>query len=232
MNWLTIAVIVFLVLMTVFGAKRGLVKTVLSLTAFALALVIVAFAHEPVANMLRENTGIYDSIEEGITQFIEGRTQNASETGEEIIDQLQIPGILKQSLAENNSKAMYSQLGVKKTADYVVAWLTNLAFGAITYLITFVGAWIILKIVTIILDHLTKLPVIHQLNSFAGAVIGFLIGMIIVWVGGLIVTAFASAEWGRQALAMIQQSSILSFLYNNNIFVNGVIKTIGSLGAR
>ena len=40
MNWLVIAVIVFIVLATLAGAKRGLVKTVLSFASFFVSLVI------------------------------------------------------------------------------------------------------------------------------------------------------------------------------------------------
>lgn len=234
MNWLTIGVILWIILMTAIGAKRGLVRTVLSFTAFLLALVIVAFVREPVANALKEHTAIHDSIEKGIGEFVEGSLnsaagQSGAGTGKEVIDALPLPQLLRESLAENDSSEVYLELGVSSVSDYVVQWLTELAFQAVTYLITFLAAWILLKILSLVLDQLTHLPVIHQLNSLAGAVFGLLIALIIVWIGGLVVTAFASSQWGIEALAMIQESPLLSFLYNNNILMNGLIRAAGNL---
>ena len=53
MNWLVIAVIVLIVLATLAGAKRGLVKTVLSFASFFVSLVIMLFVREPVSDFVK-----------------------------------------------------------------------------------------------------------------------------------------------------------------------------------
>lgn len=231
MNWLTIGVVVFIILITAIGAKRGFVRTVLSFTSFLLAMLIVSFAREPVAQALETHTEIHSSIEEGISRFVEnslGQNAEASsaDSTAELINSLPLPQVLKQSLTENNSKEVYSQLGVSKLSDYIVQWLTELAFQALTYLATFAGAWVLLKILSLVLDQLTHLPVIHQLNSLAGAVFGLLTALIVIWIGALLVTACASTQWGSDALAMIEESALLSFLYNNNALLGGLIRAV------
>ena len=66
MNWLVIAVIILIVLATLAGAKRGLVKTVLSFASFFVSLVIMLFAREPVSDFVKDQTGIYAAIETSV----------------------------------------------------------------------------------------------------------------------------------------------------------------------
>ena len=39
-------------------------------------------------------------------------------------------------------------------------------------------------------------------------------------------TAFAAQDWGREALSMITQSTLLTFLYNNNFLLNALLKAV------
>ena len=229
MNWLTIAVIAVIVLATLAGAKRGLVKTVLSFASFFLSIVIMLFVRQPVADFVEEHTQIYATIENGIGSFV-GEKVQALQSGkeqitEQVIDSLNLPDILKENLEKSNDAAVYEQKGAANVAVYITGWLTDLAFQAVCSVISFIIVWIILRIVTLLLSGIVQLPILHQIDCIAGAVGGLCIALILVWIGGIVVTAFATTDWGREALSMITQSSLLTFLYNNNFLLKTLLQT-------
>lgn len=229
MNWLTIAVIAVIVLATLAGAKRGLVKTVLSFASFFLSIVIMLFVRQPVADFVKEKTEIYTTIEDGIGNFVGEKVQALQSSKEQIADQviesLNLPDILKENLEKSNDAAVYAQKGANNVAVYITGWLTDLAFQAVCSVISFLVVWILLRILTLLLSGIVQLPILHQIDCIAGAVGGLCIALILVWIGGIVVTAFATTDWGREALSMITQSSLLTFLYDNNFLLKSLLQT-------
>ena len=142
MNWLVIAVIVLIVLATLAGAKRGLVKTVLSFASFFVSLVIMLFVREPVSDFVKNQTGIYAAIETSVSSFVEEKTQEIqagqAQLTDKVIDSLNLPDVLTKSLEQSNSKAVYEQRGIQNIAAYITGWLTDLAFEAVCCIISFV----------------------------------------------------------------------------------------------
>ena len=173
MNWLVIAVIVLIVLATLAGAKRGLVKTVLSFASFFVSLVIMLFVREPVSDFVKDQTGIYAAIETSVSSFVEEKTQEIqagqAQLTDKVIDSLNLPDVLTKSLEQSNSKAVYEQRGIQNIAAYITGWLTDLAFEAVCCIISFVVVWILLRIVTMLLAGIVRLPVLHQIDCIAGA---------------------------------------------------------------
>lgn len=229
MNWLVIGVIVLIIAATMTGAKRGLVKTVLSFTSVLLSMVIVLLIRQPVHDFIKEKTKIYVSIENGITSFVEEKTQaigsTSSSAAETVIDSLNLPDVLKNALKESNSSEVYKQSKISSVAGYICEWLTNLAFQAVCYIISFIIVWILLRLVTGLLSGVVKLPMLHQIDCLAGAVCGLFTALVVIWIGGIAVTAFATTQWGRNALSMIERSRLLTFLYDNNYLLNTLLKT-------
>lgn len=229
MNWLTIAVIAVIVLATLAGAKRGLVKTVLSFASFFLSIVIMLFVRQPVADFVKEKTEIYTTIEDGIGNFVGEKVQalqsSKDQIADQVIDSLNLPDILKENLEKSNDAAVYAQKGANNVAVYITGWLTDLAFQAVCSVISFLVVWILLRIITFLLSGIVQLPILHQIDCIAGAVGGLCIALILVWIGGIVVTAFATADWGREALSMITQSSLLTFLYDNNFLLKSLLQT-------
>ena len=76
---------------------------------------------------------------------------------------------------------------------------------------------IILKAILIMLDIISKLPILHQVNILAGATAGAIEGLVLVWIGFIIITMLGSTTFGQEALGLINDNELLSYLYNNNI---------------
>ena len=79
---------------------------------------------------------------------------------------------------------------------------------------------IIIKIIEISLDLISKLPVLNVMNTLGGVVCGFVHGMMILWILGVIITVFSWTELGQYIALQINENSILRFIYSHNYLVS------------
>lgn len=234
MNWLTVAVILFLLVEVLIGWKRGFVKMALSLFAVVIALVITSAAGLYVKEGLSAHTPWQTNIQESIRESFDGYLMDQMETMEPdqenaLLDQLPIPEVLTNLLKENNNSAVYEKLGVDTLTSYVSSYLANMIMTAIAYVITFIFVFILLKIVFHFLHLVTRIPGLKQLNSAAGVILALVQGLILLWVLCLVLTAFANTDWGMQVMGMIKESSFLSLIYNHNLLLQLLMEIMMNL---
>lgn len=234
MNWLTIAVILFLIVEVLIGLKRGFVKMALSLFAVIIALVITSAVGSYVKEMLNEYTSWQTNIQENIQSSFDGYLEEQMDILEPqqenaLLDQLPIPDVLTGILKENNNSSVYEKLGVDSLTSYVSSYLANMIMTAIAYVITFICVLILLKIVFHFLNLVTRIPGLRQLNSVAGGILALAQGLILLWVLCLVLTAFANTGWGIQAMEMVKESSFLSLIYNHNLLLQILLEIMMNL---
>ena len=97
-------------------------------------------------------------------------------------------------------------------ADEILHWAA--------FLVALLLAGVLIRGIIFSLGIVSHLPVLHGLNKTAGLVLGFAEGVVLVWVFFLVITVCASTSVGGQLLKMTAQSSILSWLYRNNLLLN------------
>ena len=76
-----------------------------------------------------------------------------------------------------------------------------------------------IRLLSYILNVLTNLPVIKGVNKIAGGVVGGAKCIIFIWIGFLILTLLCDTTIGKQGMTLVEQDTVLNFLYNQNIFV-------------
>ena len=218
-NIMLTGVTVFVVVMIAIGMKRGLVKTAFSFGSIFIALILVNIL-TPVAKEVIKNTPVYDSINQNIQSYVSEHiatsTENMTETGinnqEKIINELPLPNGLKESLTKNNNQSSYDSLAVNTFKEYVVAYLTDVVLNAVVYILLFMVISILMKTLVEVLNIVTKLPVIHTFNMAGGA--------LIVWLLCMVVTIFSSTSWGQTVCKAIADNGVLSMIYDNNLIQN------------
>ena len=72
-------------------------------------------------------------------------------------------------------------------------------------------------------DLLGELPVLGLINHVGGAIAGAAAALVIVWLLFLVVTLLYSNTAGQACFEMIEKSSILTFLYENNILITRLL---------
>lgn len=112
-----------------------------------------------------------------------------------IIDSLALPDLLKTQLAENNNASGYASLAVSGFEGYLAAFMANLVLRVLSYMITFVLAVLILKLLVMTLDIVAELP-LRRGSTGLGLLVGTAQGICVVWILFLIITVMGGTDAG------------------------------------
>lgn len=97
------------------------------------------------------------------------------------------------------------------------SYLAELILQAAAFLITFLLVGVLVRGVAFSLGIAAKLPILHGMNQTAGMILGFVEGILAVWIFFFAVTVCISTETGMKLLLMIADSEILSWIYRHNL---------------
>ena len=146
-----------------------------------------------------------------------------------IIDSLALPELLKTQLAENNNASGYASLAVSGFEGYLAAFMTNLVLRVLSYIITFILAVLILKLLVMTLDVVAELPLLKGINRTLGLLVGAAQGVCVVWILFLLITVLGGTDAGSRILILISQDKVLSVFYDTNLFLKLLMGMFGNL---
>jgi uncharacterized membrane protein required for colicin V production len=220
MNWLLVIIVAILAVNTLIGLKVGFIKTVFSLVSMILALTLTIWISPMVNNFLKDNEKFYHYISEKVEKVMPLLQEQADgEKQEAEIEGLKLPKSIKNSLIKHNNAESYKSLAVHNFKGYVNGYLSGIVINALAFIITFIVILILLWIISIALDIISKLPLLNEINKTAGLLAGLLHGLVVVWLFFILLTVFGSYELGQKAMQMIEDSQVLSLIYNNNLLL-------------
>lgn len=228
MNWLFFAVAAFLIFHVIDGFRRGFVRKFVSAITLVLTLVLVIALTPMVTSVIQEHTSLQQSLQEKCSEMLQTETFDENVKSDQVmmIDRMNLPDSVKRMLHENNNSEVYKLLEVANFHEYVGAYLAKLIISAMSFLLTFLLVWTLLKIILIAMDLIAKLPLLHGINQLAGGALGLVEGVFLVWVVFLLVAAFCNGEVGQKFYAMINESQMLTYLYEKNVLMNIVFGLI------
>lgn len=216
MNWLLIIVLAIIVINALIGRKVGLIKIVFSLFSFLIALLLTTMISPTVNNMLIKNESLYQNT----SQKVEDILFSEEKESEDDIEALPLPKVIKETLQENKEK---HETNIK---SYVTSHVTGIVINALAFVLTFVLIFIGLWVLSMALNIISKLPLLKQINKIAGFLVGGLQGLIIVWLLFIVLTIMGGSELGIKAFEQINNNAILTYIYDNNIFLNIVMSVV------
>lgn len=246
MNWLTAIVILILAGFAYRGLKKGFIYTVFSIASVILALIISSICTPIVSNALCENEKLVSYIAEKVGDVMPIESQeksdtknkkqnenekNGTEKESDIIKNLPIPEKIKTSLIKNNTPESYKNIMAKSFSDYINRYIAVLILNAVSFFVIFILIRIILWIITVLLNLISRLPVINEINKTVGLAFGLLQGIILIWIGFIVLTAFSGTAIGQEFYECINGSMLLSALYNNNILMQLIMNIINGIFA-
>lgn len=222
-TWLGLAVLAMIVLAAVSGFRRGFVREVVSLFLVVISIAIVWIINPYVNDFIRSQTPVYQMVHDSCEEFVASQQEKAQSkeiSGEKsFIENLQLPGLLRSDMEQNNTSAVYRYLAVDSFGEYVVDYLATTAVNGISFLISYLLATVMIRLITYALELITRLPVIHGANKLAGAALGAVKCILFVWIAFLVLTLLCNTEIGQKGMEMIEGDTFLNFLYNKNIFM-------------
>ena len=227
MNSLDIFVLAVIGICVVVGYFRGFVKTCFSFVPSVVSLLLTNKIY-PVFSKFLRTTPVYGYIENGVAKALnlESMTSAISAQSNDYINSLSIPDFLKESLISNNNPVVYGILDATGINEYISGYVANMILNILSMIVVAVGLIVIFKLVLILLDVVTKLPVIHGINSVGGLIVGLLEGVLIVWVVFVVAVLFVSGDSLTWFYESLENSKIALALFNGNILLKMILRII------
>ena len=200
-----IIIILIILICTFIGYKRGLVKVVVGLLSFIIALILAVIIYKPVSNIIINNTNIYDNIKDGVYENIKDEDIENSESG--------IISFARNYIISEAKDA---------TAEMISESIAEIVIDVLTFIIILIMTRIILIFVSVLFSSIANLPIIKQFNKAGGLIYGILQGIVINYILfalSLIVVQLSNVD-SNFVNDTINKSKIGNVLYNENVIIN------------
>ncbi len=181
-----------------------------------LALIILGAAHGAKRGLIKSVWGIGAWI---VTIIL---VKMMAEPVTELISNTSLYLSVKDAMFEKISQqgtenlAFIPQSLITSTTEDTVSVLAEIIARASSYIILIVVIRVLLGVVFGIVNAISKLPVISSVNKITGAIIG----VVNVFIISTVVLAIIAVVGVEAVANAIQDSSIVKYLYNNNILLN------------
>ena len=231
MNVLTWIILLILAAFTLSGWSRGFVRVFAGMFFFLASTVLVYYATPYISDFIKENTPIYQAVEENCREMLKGGEgqENSGLEQKKFIEGLGLPEALEKQLLGGSDSWSSVDRAVEGVSDYLAEYMAGLILNILTFVVTLAVVNLVLRMTVLTLDNLAKLPVLNSINKAFGMVLGAAQGLLVVWVAFLVITAFGNTDAGRKLLEMIHESPILDFLYNINIFLKIMLRMMAEM---
>lgn len=223
MNWLFWMLLTMILIFMIQGFRKGLIRTAVSMFSIVIVAAATMWLNPYIGSMIRENTDWQEKLEQKcsvlLVEEMEERLEISDASQNSFIEEMPLPEIVREKLVENNNSETYQSLAVESFAGYLSKYIAAGIMNGITFLLSFVSVWILMKILLCAVDRITDLPVIGGLNRIGGMLLGTAQGVIWLWVIFLIITLFCNTGTGRYLMGMIRENPVLLWIYDRNCLV-------------
>ena len=241
--------VVYVVWMAERGYRRGFVRTIFSIAVVLVSVLCATIFGPMAGKWMIENETIYGVVQKQADQVIgEQLEKNSQELNELIthqnlgemfqddkqmaqqweqaikqvgdwLEELPVPKKMEQELKKELDKLQDGQWKEKSIKEMVVNSITESILQTVGYILVFAVASLIMKILFGILIGMTSLPILHHVNKLAGLAAGLVQGICIIWIAGVCIYMLSSTQAGQYIIDIIYSNRILTWIYENNIFL-------------
>jgi len=228
LNILDIIVILIMAGCIISGAMRGFIRTVLGFASFIIAIFLTNLLYPHVGRFLRGIDGLYTSMSTsisrmlGLESFLEERV---GATYNQIISDLPLPAVLRNSLAESYSDtSVANALNATGIDEYISGFLAGLAINVISFVIVLILVFFGIVFLTRALNLIAKLPIIRSLNKLLGGAVGAIWGLLLTWLVLAVVVIYFSTSTNADMYTLLEASAIARPLNEVNFILNFILR--------
>ena len=172
-------------------------------------------------------------VQQYAQDYLQQSSQESQSTAEpgrleqmEIIENLPVPQVLKDLLQDHNNAEGYENLQVSTFQDYVINFISVIILNLVSFIAAVILVRILLRVAITALDIISHIPVFNTVNRLAGLLLGLVQGLFWIWVFFLLLSMFSATETGLWLMSMVQESQLLSTLYETNLFMQIVLQAV------
>ena len=201
---------VIIILFLIIGYKKGLVFCLINLATFIVAIVLAFALCSPVAELVKNTTDVDENMKAFIVSHMPGGEDIDLKANEQLPDPIR--NAIDDSVASINEAK-------EKAIDATATEITNNVLKAICFVGIFVLVRVLMWVLKLVSRIFTKIPVIEQINSLGGMIVGTLEGIIIVYVIFGVISLISPMLTNTAIVDNINGSFFGKMMYNNNIVV-------------
>lgn len=210
------------------GWRKGFLKMTLSMVAFIIAIIATWVFSPKVTDVLRTMTPLYSITQKAVKETLE---ENLDFSGEltleeqkQVLEESFLPSYMVDVLSSRSEAASDNSLDTKvflgRVADYVAGIVLNIC-GVI---LTFALAGLVIHLITLLLSVVDLIPGLHVVNKVGGAGIGFVQGLIWIWILCFVITLLSPTKIGQEMLMAIENNAFLNAVYNGVLSFSSILK--------
>ncbi len=183
------------------GYRAGLMRSVVRIASYIVSIAVSFFLYPVVSDFLMK-TAVYEKIREFVNaNYVSQSMTQASENTFGIF-------------------ARYIGDGIQNAAEGVSGAIAGLLVNIIAFVIILFLSRVIIRIVTSMFNIFTKLPIIKQFNRFGGAVLGGVMGVLVLYIASAVLLLISPIAPDSRIASEIETSVFASEIYENNIILH------------
>lgn len=205
----------------VIGLFSGVIRTAYRVLSFICSLLIALKFANPVAKVLQQ-AEFYRTLLDRIYKTTQGKILSAGlslvDGINDLLDQIPLPENIKPYLAEKAAEKASAEIApvTDSTAYAVSTGITDFLTVIIAAILLFIVVRILFSFIFLVIKKVADAPVIKQVDRSIGLLLGCVAGLLIIFSVFTAFTMFASGEKAESLVAMINDSTLASYLYHNN----------------
>ena len=226
MNIADLVVIIVILLFGFLGYRRGLLMGIYSIGAYFIAIFLGFILRKPVVAFLNKtplHDKVYDNVYQRLVEHHASKGQEALANTEDYIESLKLPSLIENFLKKNihNKEGAFEALA-ESICDKVTAFVISI----LAFLVTFILVLILMIVLKRIIKFARELPVVKQVDSVGGIMLGVCEGVLIICVALLFIYLFSSRESFAPVVQKIEDSTIARLFFEKNFLANIISKLI------
>lgn len=228
MNYTVDIIIIIILLSSIFYfAHKGLISSILKSCSWLISILVTYLLYPFVSGLIRR-TIVFDFLRETIYTVMGLDSISATGGSSQItaINALTLPESLKTMLIDNNNSVIYDLLNVNSLQEYIAGYIANIILNIVISILVFFIIKFGMRFVITALNIAVKLPVVRQLNSLGGGLLGLFWGVAIIWSVMAITTLLIASPVFNDLIDAINNSFLGSILYDNNFIMNVLLSKL------
>ena len=227
MNWADVGVLVIIVGFGLIGLNAGFILSVFKIASYFLSIWL-SFRFYPKVSQLLMSTTIFENIKDAIlNNLILQKGEILAKAGEQvkqaaidtIVNKLPLPEFLKDSIVKQIPEPD-KLVDIPKAMETISSELAEIIISVLSLIILYIGIRIALIIFRHLLEGITKLPILKQIDKLGGFALGALEGLLTVYIVCAVLMLFNASPTYVKIYEVIEQSVIAKLFFENNIIMN------------
>ncbi len=233
MNIVDLCIIAVIAASVIFGIYRGFVSSVLNTGGCVIAFILAIWAYPLIAGPIQANTQLQNTLlnysnaltrmgDQALGSTVVSQAQSdLPALVQRVLDRVSLPETISGVLGQNLNGQVF---GVGATVqDYVSLTIITVCVNIFSFLLCFAIIYLALSLILSAVRAVFKLPVLKQMDSLAGAGLGLLRGILLLFVIFTLLPVVETFVPMEAVKEQIGQSSMAGF-FSSDALVSAIFR--------